>query len=100
MVDPLQVNLNTLSQYVTTLTSAQQQLAGLPKILSGNDNHLGNDQLNDAAEDFQSSWEHGAKQLGEAVTETTKLVKAMRNSYLKVDSSAAAAVANLLRRQG
>src|SRR5512142_1396452 len=95
MVDSFQVDLSTLGQYITTLGDAQRQVAGLPKLLSGNDSHLGNDKLNDAVEDFQKSWEYGAKRIGEAVSETTELVKGMRLSYIKVDSSVAAAVAAL-----
>jgi hypothetical protein len=100
MADFFQVELNTLSQYITTLQDAQQQLADLPKLLSGNDNQLGNDKLNAAAEDFQKSWEYGAKWLGEAVTETTDVVKAVRQAYAGVDGAVADAMSTLQQPLG
>jgi hypothetical protein len=97
MADFFQVELNTLSQYITVLQQAQQQLADLPRLLSGNDNQLGNDKLNAAAEDFQQSWEYGAKQLGEAVTETTDVVKAVWQAYSGADGAIAEVMSTLQR---
>ncbi|NJC71926.1 hypothetical protein HC031_19715 [Planosporangium thailandense] len=95
MVDFFRVELDTLSQYITTLQDAHQQLADLPRLLSGNDNQLGNDKLNAAAEEFQKSWDYGAKQLGEAVTETTDAVKNVQQAYSGADGAVADAVSTL-----
>lgn len=90
MAEFFQVELDTLAQYVTTLQQAQQQLADLPKLLSGNDTQLGNGKLNDTAEDFQKSWEYGAKQLGELVTETTDAVLEVQQAYAGTDQALSA----------
>ena len=89
MANYFQVELNTLDRYVTTLRDAQQQLADLPKLMSGNDTQLGNSKLNDAAQDFQRSWEYGGKRLGEAVTETTEAVREVARAYTEADQAVA-----------
>jgi hypothetical protein len=100
MAEFFQVELDTLAQYVTTLQQAQQQLADLPKLLSGNDTQLGNGKLNDAAEDFQHSWEYGAKQLGELVTETTDAVREVQQAYTGTDQAVSDAVKTLQQPLG
>jgi hypothetical protein len=100
MAEYFQVELTTLSNYVTILQDAQQQLAGLPELLSGNDSHLGNGKLDDAAEEFQKSWGYGAKQLGEAVTETTGAVRDVSRAYTGADQAVADAVSSLSQPLG
>jgi hypothetical protein len=100
MAEFFQVELGTLAQYVTTLQQAQQQLADLPKLLSGNDTQLGNGKLNDAAGDFQHSWEYGAKQLGELVTETTDAVREVQQAYAGTDQAVSDAVSTLQQPLG
>jgi hypothetical protein len=100
MSEFFQVELGTLGRYAITLQDAQQQLADLPGLLSGNGTQLGNDQLNDAAEDFQKSWEYGAKQLGEAVTETIAAVNDVRQAYAGTDGAVADAVSALQQPLG
>jgi hypothetical protein len=95
MAEYFQVELDTLGQYMTILQQAQQQLADLPKLLSGGDTDLCNDKLDDAAEDFQHSWEYGAKQLGELVTETTGAVRDVRQAYTGTDQAVSDAVTSL-----
>jgi uncharacterized protein YukE len=95
-----QVELDTLAQYVTTLQQAQQHLADLPKLLSGNDTQLGNGKLNDAAGDFRHRWEYGAKQLGELVTETTSAVREVQQAYAGTDQAVADAVSTLQQPLG
>jgi len=90
MAEYFQVELDTLGRYVTTLREAQQHLADLPKLLTGNDTDLGNDDLDDAAEQFQRCWEHGAKQLGELVTETTDAVLEVQQAYAGTDQALSA----------
>jgi hypothetical protein len=100
MGEYFQVELTTLSRYVTTLQDAQQQLAGLPKLLSGSDAQLGNGKLDDAAEHFQKSWEYGAGQLGAAVTETTDAVRAVAQAYTGADQAVADAMSSLSQPLG
>ncbi|MFI5890082.1 hypothetical protein ACIA5D_08165 [Actinoplanes sp. NPDC051513] len=100
MAEFFQVELDTLAQYVTTLQQAQQQLADLPKLLSGNDTQLGNGKLNDTAEDFQKCWEYGAKQLGELVTETTGAVRDVQQAYTGTDKAVSDAVTTLKQPLG
>ena len=100
MPEFFQVELDTLANYVTTLQQAQQQLADLPKLLSGNDTQLGNDKLNGSAEDFQHSWEYGAKQLGELVTETTDAVRDVQQAYSGTDKAVSDAVTTLQQPLG
>jgi hypothetical protein len=95
MAEFFQVELDTLGQYMATLQQAQQQLADLPKLLSGNDTQLGNGKLNDAAGEFQHSWEYGAKQLGELVTETTTAVRDVQQAYSGTDTAVSNAVKSL-----
>jgi hypothetical protein len=95
MAEFFQVELDTLGQYVATLQQAQQQLADLPKMLSGGDTDLGNGKLNGAAGDFQHSWEYGAKQLGELVTETTDAVRYVQQAYTGTDKAVSDAVSQL-----
>ncbi|GGL11819.1 hypothetical protein [Mangrovihabitans endophyticus] len=100
MTDFFQVELGTLGQYVASLRQAQQQLAALPSLLSGNDTMLGNDRLNDAANEFQGCWEYGAKQLGEAVSETTGVVRDVQTAYASTDGAVRAAVSSLQQPLG
>jgi hypothetical protein len=100
MAEFFQVELDTLGQYVTTLQEAQRQLADLPKLLSGNDTQLGNGKLNGAAEDFQHTWEFGAKQLGELVEETTLAIRDVRQAYAGTDQALSQAVGTLHRPLG
>ncbi|GAA2571459.1 hypothetical protein GCM10010435_52250 [Winogradskya consettensis] len=95
MSDFFQVEMGVLSKYVTTLRDAHQQLADLPKLLSGNDTQLGNDKLNSAAEDFQTSWEQGSKELGKAVDETTTAVQQVQGLYSGADQAIGDAVDKL-----
>ncbi|WP_433306266.1 hypothetical protein ACQP2F_20325 [Actinoplanes sp. CA-030573] len=95
MAEFFQVELDTLGQYVTTLQQAQQHLADLPRLLSGNDTQIGNGKLNDAAAEFQHSWEYGAKQLGELVGETTGAVRDVRQAYTGTDTAISDAVKTL-----
>jgi uncharacterized protein YukE len=100
MAELFQVELETLGQYVATLQKAQQQLADLPKTLSGSDTRLGNDKLNDAAEDFQSNWEQGSKKLGELVSETTDAVREVQRAYVGTDQAVSDAVRTLQQPLG
>ena len=100
MAEFFQVELDTLAQYVATLQQAQQHLADLPKLLSGNDTQIGNGKLNDAAGDFQHSWEYGAKQLGELVTETTEAVRDVQLAYTGTDQAVSTAVKTLQQPLG
>jgi hypothetical protein len=100
MAEFFQVELDTLAQFATTLQQAQQQLADLPKLLSGNDTQLGNGKLNDAAGDFQHCWEYGAKQLGELVAETTGAVRDVQQAYTGTDKAIADAVSSLKQPLG
>jgi hypothetical protein len=100
MAEFFQVELDTLAQYAATLQQAQQQLADLPKLLSGNDTRLGNGKLDDAAEDFQKSWEYGAKQLGELVAETTQAVRDAQLAYTGTDKAVSDAVKTLQQPLG
>ena len=100
MAEFFQVELDTLAQYVATLQQAQQHLAELPKLLSGNDTQIGNGKLNDAAGDFQHSWEYGAKQLGELVTETTEAVRDVQLAYTGTDQAVSTAVKTLQQPLG
>ncbi|NJC84512.1 hypothetical protein [Planosporangium mesophilum] len=49
---------------------------------------------------FQKSWEYGAKQLGEAVLETTEVVKVVHQAYSGVDGAIAGAVSTLQQPLG
>jgi methyl-accepting chemotaxis protein len=95
VTDFFSAELGTLSQYVATLREAQQQLAALPSSLSGNDTMLGNDKLNDAAEQFQHSWEYGAKQLSQSVSATTDAVHDVHGAYTAADGAVHDAVSSL-----
>lgn len=95
MADFFQVELGTLSQYVTTLRQAHQQLTDLPRLMSCEDLRLGNGKLDEAAEDFQNSWKHGASQLAELVAETTDAVGVIARVYASADQTIADAVSTL-----
>lgn len=100
MAEFFQVELDTLASYVSTLQQAQQELADLPKLLSGNDTQIGNDKLNGAAGDFQHCWEYGAKQLGELVAETTGAVRDVQQAYTGTDQAISDAVTTLQQPLG
>jgi hypothetical protein len=95
MAEFFQVEQDTLVQYVATLRKAQQQLADLPRTLSGSDLHLGNDKLDEAAEEFQDNWQQGSKKLGELVAETTGAVREVQRAYTGTDQAVSDAVTTL-----
>lgn len=90
-----QVEVDVLVKFVTTLTQANGQLEGLPKLMSGVDTDLGNEKLNSAAADFQKSWAYGAGKLATAVTETSGAVTDATRAYQGADQAVHDAVRSL-----
>ncbi len=95
-----QVEVDTIARYVATLREAQEHLAALPSLFSSDEAVLGNDKLNQAAEDFRTSWQYGAKQLGEVVGHTTAAVQDVHGAYVGTDAAVQAAMSSLQQPLG
>jgi hypothetical protein len=76
------VDLDVLASFVSTLHESDAHMSSaLEAMSSGAAGQIGTDELNGAADDFQSTWQYGLKQLGKTIAETTEGVSKAHDAY-------------------
>jgi hypothetical protein len=76
---------NSLEHAHTALNEAREALA---HVRAG---QIGNQELDEACDNFNMRWHHGAKELAERVKEITKGVLANRDNYQEIEKTIEAA---------
>ncbi len=86
MADFFKVDLDVLQQFVTSLTQSKDRMDQALKSLGGGiAGAVGSDALNDAANDFQETWNYGLGELGKKIDDTNKGVGAAHKMYQQVE---------------
>ncbi|RJQ66937.1 hypothetical protein D5S17_34695 [Pseudonocardiaceae bacterium YIM PH 21723] len=86
------MDLGVLQQFVSSLTQSKERMDSALKSLGGGiAGAVGSDALNDAAGEFQETWEYGLGELGKKIDDTNKGVDAAHKVYKQVEDDAKAA---------
>ncbi|MGY0490410.1 hypothetical protein [Streptomyces sp. WG-D5] len=89
-----QTDIGQLGQFLKVLESATEDLDRARTALNRiGENSLGTEELDEACDDFQDSWEFGAKQIRDGIKELSKGVKANKQAYEAVEDAVAASFA-------
>lgn len=77
-----QADLDVLESFVSTLHESDGHMqSALEAMGSSEAGQIGTDDLNGAANDFQSTWQYGLKQLGQTISDTTEGVSKAHDAY-------------------
>jgi uncharacterized protein YukE len=88
-----QVDLGVLAGMTKSPQSAGEQMdSALRSMSSSQDGQFGTDDLNSAANDFQSTWQYGLKQLQQMIRETNEGVGKAHDAYQQADDTVGQAV--------
>ncbi|MFH8569356.1 hypothetical protein [Streptomyces sp. NPDC017993] len=92
MGQQFKVDTDQLTQFGNSLTHAHTALnearEALAHVRTG---QIGTKELDEACDNFNMRWHHGAKELGERVKEISKGVLANRDNYLEIEKALDAA---------
>ncbi|CAL9451052.1 type VII secretion target [Streptomyces sp. Tu 3180] len=86
MAERLAVDGGELGRFMKSLRKSATSLRGVRKALAdATVTGLGTDDLDEACQDFQEDWKHGAEEIGKQTEDLAEIIGKSRDGYLEVD---------------
>lgn len=80
-LDELGKLINTLDEAANQITEANKTLSAMGQLRG----MMGNETLADEAQAFEDTWEYGIEKLGEAATDVSERLVAVKDNYQKLE---------------
>ncbi|WP_042385692.1 hypothetical protein [Streptacidiphilus melanogenes] len=88
MADYYQVDLDALARMTSALQQAGDQMEQALRLMGGSEGaQIGTDELDRAANDFQSTWQYGLGQLRQSLSETDEGLKQAQSGYQQMEQA-------------